>query len=187
VGSRYNADDIVGPNSSKIGIWHSWFIMQTVSAQPINDSWRPHSIGDVYRQAANTRDQGHRSRRPGIDRQPIPLMLQQSQKKMKLEHIKCLGSIPCLCQFRQLMNSAILAGRDGKSIGSCVLRYRQASLYRQLSRYWQTTPPRTLEKKNYRLSVESLGSTREPCGRRNQKHANEDYQGPTPKEILTSP
>jgi hypothetical protein len=44
-----------------------------------------------------------------------------------------------------------------------------------------------VEKKNYQLLVESLGSTREPCGRQNKKHANEDYQGPTPKEILTSP
>jgi hypothetical protein len=62
------------------------------------------------KQAADTRDQGHRSTGPGIGRQPIPLTLQQSQKKMKLEHIKCSGSIPCLRHFKQLMNSAILAG-----------------------------------------------------------------------------
>jgi hypothetical protein len=41
--------------------------------------------------------------------------------------------------------------------------------------------------KNYRLLVESLGSRREPYERQNKKHANEDYQGPTPKEILTPP
>jgi hypothetical protein len=90
-------------------------------------------------QATNTRDQGHRSRRPSIGRQPIPLTLQQSQKKMKLKHIKYSESIPCLRHLRQLMNSAILAGRDEKSIGSCALRYRQVPLYRQLSWYRQTT------------------------------------------------
>jgi hypothetical protein len=38
--------------------------------------------------------------------------------------------------------------------------------------------------------MESLGSIREhngACGRQNKKLANEDYQGPTPKEILTPP
>jgi hypothetical protein len=35
--------------------------------------------------------------------------------------------------------------------------------------------------------VESLGSTREPCRRQNKIHANEDYQGPTLKEILNPP
>jgi hypothetical protein len=97
------------------------------------------SAARCYRQPVDTRDQGHRSRRPSIGRQPIPLTLQQSQKKMKLQHIKCSGTIPCLCHLRQLMNSAILVGRDGKSIGRCALRYRQVPLYRQLSRYRQTT------------------------------------------------
>jgi hypothetical protein len=89
-----------------------------VGYQPINDYRRPVVIKDVYRQAADTRDQGHQSRRPGIGRQPIPFTLQQSQKRLKLEYIKCSGSIPCLRHLRQLMNSTILPGRHGKSIGS---------------------------------------------------------------------
>jgi hypothetical protein len=76
-----------------------------VGCQPINDYRRPNVIAGVYRQAADTRDQGHQSRRPGIGRQPILLMLQQLQKKMKLEHIKCSGSIPCLRHLRQLCAS----------------------------------------------------------------------------------
>jgi hypothetical protein len=110
-----------------------------VGCQPINDYQRADVIGDVYQQTADTRDQGHWFKRPGIGQQPILLTLQQLQKKMKLEHIKCSGSIPYLCHLRQLMNSAILVGRDEKSIGRCALRYRQAPLYRQLSRYRQMT------------------------------------------------
>jgi hypothetical protein len=119
--------------------WNQAFVVtytDCVGCQPINDYRRPVVIGNVYWQAVDSRDQGHRSRGPGIGRQPIPFTLHQSQKRLKLEYIKYSGSIPCLRHLRQLMNSTILAGQHNKSISSYALRYRQVPLYRQLIRYW---------------------------------------------------
>jgi hypothetical protein len=160
---------------------------ECVGCQPINDYRRPVVIGDVYRPAADTRDQGHRSRRPGIGRQPIPFTFHQSQKRLKLEHIKCSESIPCLRHLRQLMNSTILAGQHGKVSAAVHFGIGRRPCIGSSSGIGRRPPPCIVETKNYRLPVESLGSTREPCGRQNKKHANEDYQGPTPKEILTPP